>query len=98
MQRLIRQSRGVLEASPPASEEEGAVLWASTPVYGLCLNAGSVLTKMGKHREAVQFLQSVKVRRAQTGISHLATLGIAPRVPVRLHDRLRPLRSQHVCV
>jgi TolA-binding protein len=41
------------------------MLWGSNPVYGLCLNVGSLLAKMGKHKEATQFLQSVKVRYAQ---------------------------------
>lgn len=62
MQRLVSFSCELLKNTPPVNEDGGCLIWGSEPVFCLCLNVGTLMAKAGKPRDAVNFLQSVKVR------------------------------------
>jgi hypothetical protein len=60
-QRLIRDSCELIKAIPPVSDEEGAKAWVSEPVFALCVGVGELMSSAGRPRDAVNFIQSVKV-------------------------------------
>lgn len=62
VQRLLQSSCAVIAQIPPASEEEGALMWSCEPVYALCTSVGSLMVHLSRPHDAVSFLQSVKVR------------------------------------
>lgn len=63
-QRLVRDSCGVIKVIPPASEEKGAKMWASEDAFALCMAVGDLLVETGRPRDAVSFVQSIKVTQS----------------------------------